>query len=192
MKKVVMSISLTLRGASLLALLTLAACGGSKSAAPARPTPVPTNPHQAVVVATIPKGPTNKHLQIPTADPKITPQPLPTAAPVPTATPIPASAYTAVVFGSVLDKKTNTPVPGAIVTVGTGQRSGRTSAYGAYRFTFPAAVPMPVTVSAPGYTGALAMGMLRPHQKFKLDFKLVRIVPGKVPVPPPPTTFGKP
>jgi hypothetical protein len=187
-----MTISFVLRGAPLLALLSLAACGSSKDSAPLRPTVVPTNPRQAVVVATLPKGPTNKHLQIPTADPNVTPRPLPTAAPVPTATAIPASAYTAVVYGSVLDKKTNSPVPGAVVTVGTGQRSGRTSAYGAYRFTFPAAIPMPVTVSAPGYTGALAMGMLRPHQTFKLDFKLVRIVPGKVPVPPPPTTFGKP
>jgi Carboxypeptidase regulatory-like domain len=187
-----MSYTIYLRAGALVALLTLAACGSSTSASPPKPTAVPTNARQAVVVATLPKGPTNKHLQIPTADPKITPAALPTVRPIPTMTPIPPSAYTAVVFGTVLDKKTNTPVPGALVTVGTGQRSGRTSAYGAYRFTFPAAVPMPVTVSAPGYTGALAMGLLRPHQKYKLDFRLVRIIPGKVPVPPPPTTFGHP
>jgi hypothetical protein len=107
-------------------------------------------------------------------------------------TAIPTSAYTAVVFGSVVDKKTNSPVPGALVTIGNGQRSGRTSAYGAYRFTFPAGVPMPVTVSANGFAGALAMGTLRPHQKFKLDFKLTRIEPGKVTVPPPPSVFGHP
>lgn len=173
-------------------LLTLAACGGSNHVSSAGPTAIPTNPRQAVVVSTLPKGPTNKHLLLPTADPKVTPGRLPTVPPVPTLTPIPPSAFTAVVFGSVLDKKTNSPVPGALVTVGTGQRSGRTSAYGAYRFTFPAGIPMPVTVSAPGFTGALAMGMLGPHQKLKVDFKLTRIVPGKVPVPPPPTTFGHP
>jgi hypothetical protein len=111
---------------------------------------------------------------------------------VPTVTSIPAAAYTAVVFGSVVDKKTNSPVAGALVTVGTGQRVGKTSAYGDYRLTFPAAISMPVTVSAPGYAGALAMGLLRAHQTYKLDFKLTRIVPGKVTVPPPPTTFGHP
>jgi hypothetical protein len=187
-----MSITITFRAGALVALLTLAACGGGNSAAPARPTAVPTNPRQVVVVGTLPMGPTNKHLRIPTPDPKVTPGVLPTIAPVPTTTPIPPSAYTAVVFGSVLDKNTNSPVAGALITVGTGQRSGRTSAYGAYRFTFPAGIPMPMTVSVTGYAGALAMGILRPHQKLKLDFKLTRIVPGKVTVPPPPTTFGHP
>ena len=186
-----MKLSVAYRPGALLALLSVAACGGN-SAAPAGPTPVPTNPRQAVVVATLPKATTDKRLRIPTPDPRVTPGKLPTVPPVPTASAIPATAYTAVVFGTVVDKKTNSPVPGAVVTIGTGQRSGRTSAYGAYRFTFPAGVPMPVTVSAPGYAGALAMGILRPHQTMKLDFQLVRIVPGKVLVPPPPTTFGHP
>ena len=183
--------SLAYRSGALLALLTVAACGG-KSAAPPPPTPVPTNPHQVVVVATLPKAIRDKRLRVPTPDPRVTPGKLPTVPPVPTATAIPASAYTAVVFGTVVDKKTNSPVAGAVVTIGTGQRSGRTSPYGAYRFTFPAGVPMPVTVSATGYAGALAMGVLRPHQTLKLNFQLVRIVPGKVVVPPPPTTFGHP
>ena len=187
-----MNISIPVRLGALASLLTLAACGGSSSAPPAKPTPVPTNPRQAVVVATLPKGPTNKHLKIPTPNPKVTPGKLPTVAPAPSMTAIPASAYTAVVFGTVVDKKTNSPVPGAIVTLGTGQRSGKTSAYGAYRLTFPAGIAMPVTVSAPGFAGALAMGTLRPHQKLKLDFKLTRIVPGKVTVPPPPSVFGHP
>jgi hypothetical protein len=177
---------------TLMTLFTLVACGGGNSAAPPKPTVMPTNPRQAVVVATLPKGPTNKHLRLPTPNPKVTPGVLPTVAPVPSMTAIPASAYTAVVFGSVVDKKTNSPVPGALVTIGNGQRSGRTSAYGAYRFSFPAGVPMPVTVSANGFAGALAMGTLRPHQKFKLDFKLTRIAPGKVTVPPPPSVFGRP
>jgi hypothetical protein len=187
-----MNISMPLRAGTLAALTTLAACGGNKAASTATSTPVPTAPRQAVVVATLPKGPTNKHLKIPTANPKVTPGVLPTIAPAAHATAIPASAYTAVVFGSVTDKTTNSPVPGALVTVGTGQRSARTSAYGAYRFTFPAGIAVPVTVSASGFAGALAMGTLRPHQKLKLDFKLTRIVPGKVTVPPPPSVFGHP
>jgi hypothetical protein len=187
-----MRTTMKLRAGALLALVTLAACGGSNSAASDRPTTVPTNPHQQVVVATLPKAPTNKRLRIPTPNPRVTPGILPTVPPVPTATTIPASSYTAVVFGSVVDKKTNSPVAGALVTLGNGQRSAKTSAYGGYRFTFPAGIAMPVTVSAPGYAGSLAMGMLRPRQSFKLDFKLTRVVPGKVTVPPPPTTFGHP
>lgn len=187
-----MNVLIPLRTGAFLALLTLAACGTSHSASSDKPTPVPTNPRQAVIVSTLPSSPTNKHLKIPTANPKITPHALPTLAPAATMTTIPASAYTAVVFGTVLDKKTNSPIPGALVTLGNGQRTARTSAYGEYRFSFPAAIPMPVTVSATGFAGALAMGTLKPHQKIKLDFKLTRIVPGKVTVPPPPSVFGHP
>jgi hypothetical protein len=187
-----MNISMPLRAVSMASLITLAACGGGKTAAPPTATAVPTAPRQAVVVATLPKGRTNKHLKIPTANPRVTPGKLPTIAPAPRMTAIPASAYTAVVLGSVVDKQTNSPVPGALVTVGSGQQTVRTSAYGAYRVAFPAGIAMSVTVSAPGFAGELAMGTLRPHQKLKLDFKLTRIVPGKVTVPPPPSVFGHP
>lgn len=180
-----------LRVTALFAVITLAACG-SNSATPAPPTVVPTNPRQVVLRSTLPPETTNKRLRLPTPNPKVTPKALPTLVPAPTMTSIPSSDYTAVVFGSVLDQKTNSPVAGALVTIGTGQRSGRTSPFGAYKFTFPAGVAMPVTVSATGYVGALAMGRLRPHQRLKLNFKLTRIIPGKVPVPPAPTTFGHP
>jgi hypothetical protein len=91
----------------------------------------------------------------------------------------------------VTDKKTGSPIPGAIVTVGPAQRTKKTTAYGAYRFAFPASVAAPVTVSAPGYAGELAMGILKPHQTLRLNFRLNRIVPGKAVVPPPPITFGR-
>jgi hypothetical protein len=111
---------------------------------------------------------------------------------VPTFTPIPAAAYTASIHGTVVDRKTGSPIPGALVTVGSGAVAGHTSSYGTYRLRFPANVGVPVSVSAAGYIGALSMGRLRPHQAVKVDFKLARVAAGVPAAPPPPSVFGQP
>lgn len=171
----------------------LAGCGSSNTAAPAgTPTatlrPEPTRSGQVVLRSTIP--PIKGRKVLPPRGTAPLHGRLPTVGPAATFTPISLAAYTALIYGKVVDAKTGSPISGAEVTA--GRFSGRTSAFGEYRFRFPAGVPAPVTVSATGYAGALAMGRLRPHQSTRVDFRLTRIVPGKPAVPPPPTTFGQP
>ncbi len=182
------------RPALLIVPVCLAACGGNKAATLSTPKPspktAPTAAHQVVLQATIPDHPSKGAPPTPTPGPAGSHGKLPTVPPLPTATSIPAKAYTAVIFGTVTDKKSGSPIPGALVSVVNSSHSKRTTSYGEFRFSFPSGVAAPVTVSAPGYAGALAMGKLRVHQKLRVNFQLVRIVPGKPVVPPLPTIFG--
>ncbi|HEX6506784.1 MAG TPA: carboxypeptidase regulatory-like domain-containing protein [Chloroflexota bacterium] len=177
---------------ALLLLLPLAGCSNGASATPPTVKGTPTTPRQLVHTYPIPgmKTPVAGSTLPPYRSTRIPRHPLPTVPPVPTFTPIPASAYTATIYGTVADKKTGSPIPGAIVTVSNSRLSGKTSAFGAYRFRVPANVGVPITISATGYAGALAMGTLRRHQVLKVDFKLNRITPGKPVAPPPPISFG--
>ena len=170
--------------------VSLAACGSSASSP--SPTPKRTKTPAArleTIPATSP-APTPKG-GFPTANPHATPARLATLPPIlaATPTPFPASAYTAVIYGTITDAKTHAPLAGVIVTVGNNHRAV-TGPFGRYRLTFPAGPPVAVTVQEKGYASAPAMGQLTVHQKWKLDWALQPIIPGQRPAPPAPTIFG--
>lgn len=179
-----------------LAALLLAGCGGSGSAQPrSTPTSVAVAPTTIARTATIPrttpppvKG-TNRHKGVKQAP---LGGALPTAPPVtyPTPTAIPGTAYTAILKGTVSDAKDNSPLAGAVVVVGTGQRRVRTDSFGGYIVRFPAGPPVSVRVTMQGYQGQLAIGSIDPHKTMHLDFKLSKVASGQA--PPAPTLFGTP
>jgi hypothetical protein len=76
------------------------------------------------------------------------------------------------------------------VSVSGGAKTAHTDAFGAYRVPFPAGPSAPVVVTVTGFTGGLAVGHLKRHQSVTVNFKLIPILSGTPPVPPPPFRFG--
>lgn len=178
-------------------ILPLAALSGCAASAVSKPTPVPTS---GIItrIGTIPpsspvpvKGPKHKGKtkgQVLKA--------LPTLKPVNNyvpPTPFPASAFTAVIHGTITDQKSRSPIAGAIITVGQRPRHvARTNAFGEYRVTFPAGPDVSVQVAAQGFAGTLAIGHLRKGESMKLNFHLARIKGNTPAAPSPPQIFGTP
>ncbi|MGH2443655.1 MAG: carboxypeptidase-like regulatory domain-containing protein [Chloroflexota bacterium] len=181
------------RLAALLLVLGVAGCGGSKAATGNAGVPKPTINSHAPVVDTAPVPKTSPvTAKLPTANPHATAARLPTLKPVPTATVIPASAYSAKVSGRVTSAKTGKAIRGATVIVGSGLRTGKTDAHGRYQVAFPAGPSESVTVRAHGYSGALAMGILKKHKAMVLNFALHPKGAGKSGIPSPPVIFPRP
>lgn len=109
-----------------------------------------------------------------------------------TPTPIPARAYTASIYGTVVDAKTGKPIPGATISLLLQPHSTSTDAQGHYRLVFPGAIDAAVSVSKNGYAGTVSMGKIPGHTSTRVNFKLTRIQKGKPVMPPPPGLFGKP
>lgn len=182
--------------ALLVLLLALTACGGSNSASPPVATPKATaTPGKIPIVGS---GPIPKMTAIggnrplPTANPHATPGRLPTIPPKPTPTPFPASAFNVTISGTVRASAGAMPIAGARVTVGSNLRRATTNTNGRYHVQFPAGAPVLVSVSAAGYSGAVALGKVQSHTSIRLDFKLDARHAGKSGLPSPPTLFGQP
>ncbi len=109
-----------------------------------------------------------------------------------TATPFPARAYSALVRGTITDRKNGSPIAGAVVTVGTNLRVVKTDGFGHYHVSFPVGAAVPIEVKAAGYTGALAMGAVYRRHTAVVNFSLNEKKPGKPGIPVPPQLFGHP
>jgi hypothetical protein len=104
----------------------------------------------------------------------------------------PAASYTAVLYGTVRDRKSHTPIAGALISVSDGQRTAHSDASGRYRVPFPGGVTASVQVKKSGYQCGLAMGMVKAGHSLKANWKCDRLVAGH-PIPPPfPAIIGTP
>ena len=163
-------------------LVMLAGCGSSNAAKPTPAANVNTAVPQTSPVAT-PKGGFKGRSGTPAV---VTPP----IVRVRTATPIPARAYTAVVYGTVMDAKDKSPISGATVAISGTKHQATTNAFGRYTLKYPARIQLALVVDAQGYAGALAMGQLSKKQRAHVNFKLRRVISGQPVQPPAPTTFG--
>ena len=175
-------------------VVLVAGCGGSTAATPTSTPRISTKPQPIAVVGTIPqttpvartkaagatKGAGGKTPVMPP------PQPLPTA----TRDIIPASAFTALLYGTVTDAKTHSPLPGARISVIDASHTTQTDSFGRYSIHFPATRFASVQVSMHGYAGQLTIGRLSAHKRFQLSFQLSPIRGGTPVAPPPPAVFG--
>ena len=158
--------------------LAPAGCGGS-SAAGEKQTAVPPTTKPRVIK--VPANPGKKGGKaVPILD----------ATPLPTPTRFPAASYNATLTGRVTDAKSKSPLAGAIVSIGNGQRAVRTDGSGMYRTKIPSGAPVAVQVGINGYVEGLSMGQVKRGSTTTLNFALTRIEPGQPPAPSPPGVFG--
>jgi hypothetical protein len=109
-----------------------------------------------------------------------------------TPTPIPAKAYTASIYGTVVNAKTGKPIQGATISLLLQPHSTTSDALGRYRLVFPGGIDAAVSVYKQGYAGTVSMGKIPGRTSTRVNFKLTPIVKGQSVPPPPPGLFGKP
>lgn len=176
------------------ALVLLAGCGSSSS--PTKSAQKPTlGPRVATVPVTspVPVRTSGSVAAVPHATLKGGRLPTPQQVIMPTPTAFPATMYKSVIYGTVTDAKTGSPLAGAIIKVGvTGKHVMVTNSFGKYRLSFPSGPAVPVTVTIQGYASPPAMGTLPAGKTYRLDFKLAPEKKGTSIIPPPPIVFGHP
>ncbi|GAC1523303.1 MAG: hypothetical protein NVS2B16_31510 [Chloroflexota bacterium] len=98
----------------------------------------------------------------------------------------------AVLFGTVTDAATHSPLAGArvVVTTGAHASSATTGPFGGYSVKLPGGYFVSVNVTATGYVGQLSAGRVSAHRRFPLSFRLTRVIANQAVAPPPPAMFG--